>query len=94
MIVSMNGDNFLFQGSYHGSNNLGDLTKTSFIDFRNIIGVNSMESGIAFVQIEDLSYSVNMVKYAKNNDSSKSNVAVIPWKGTNGVCREFVKMKH
>lgn len=94
MIVSMKGENQLFQGSYHGSKNLGELSQTKFKDFRTIVGVSSMESGVAFVQIEDLSYSVDMVTYAKDTKVDKNKKAIIPWKGTNGVCRQFVKIKY
>jgi hypothetical protein len=65
-------------------------------DFRSVIGVLSMENGIAFVQIEDLSYELDVgISYRLGDTGEKKSKDIFkPWKGTNGVCRHFTKLKH
>ena len=41
-------------------------------DFRSIIGVVSMANGIAFVQIEDLSYELDVEKSYRLGDTQEN----------------------
>lgn len=86
IVISLKGANYIYRGSYHPEGKeLGKLERDEFTDFRKIEGVLSMENNLAFIQIQDLSYYLEL----SNKDSK-----LAPWNGINGVCSKFVKMKH
>lgn len=84
--VSLKNDNFIYRGSFHPSEKyFVKLEKDTFIDFRKIEGVLSMENNLGFIQIQELSYSLKL-------DDKASKLP--PWNGINGICSKFIKLRH
>ena len=66
IIVSLSDRNILYQGGFDDAGSIKELKSIEFKDFRTVVGVASLENGAAFLQIEDLSYIVDL-KTLHNN---------------------------
>ena len=102
LIVGTPEGNYLYQGNYHSEYSQDNLKMLQIPDFRQFIGLSSMESGRVFTQIEDLSYIMQLKKIkGKTSKPTKNKLIqktrtnqIMPWEGTNGVCRQFVQIRH